>query len=1008
MEFLVLGPLALRWRGEARPLTSAKQRVLLGALLVEPGRVVTTDRLIDLLWGETPPPSARNSLQTYVARLRTELAELDTGQLLITRGPGYALDISPDQLDAARFEDLLARARASSDPAETVRRLDEALGLWRGPAFAELADHEFTRGAALRLEELRLAALHARVDARLELGQLAEAIADLEDAVTAQPLRERPHEQLVRALAASGRTAEALAVVREFRDRLADEVGLDPSPRLVALERDVLQQAPGLVPAADPPAADAAAMPPLPDNRLPGSATSLVGRDADLDRLERTSRQSRLVTVTGPGGVGKTRLALEAARRRNARDAIDSRLCELGPVDDAAAVAHAVATAAGLATPPGQPVELTTVVDALRERELLLVVDGCEHLLDALAHLAHAVLRHCPGVEVLATSRERLGVHGEHVVPLGPLPVPAAGDPDVADAPAVRLFVDRARAVRPAFRLSDDNAEAVAEVCRRLDGLPLAIELAAARTGALEPGDLATRLDERFALLESGWRAGEPRHRTLRAVVDWSYQLLDETERRVFERVSAFAGGFTLSLAEQVVAGDGVPGPSVAALIAGLVDKSMVVASHATPSPRYTLLETLRDYGRECLAHRDEAEQVARAHAVAVVDLAERAAVGLTTRAEGEWIARLDEELDNFRAAHRWATAAGDADLTLRLTAALHRYGYWRLRREVFDWAEAAVGAPWAVGHPALPRARVAAGVAAWMRGDLDAAAAHARQGLTTAAGDDPGTQALLWEVAGDVATFQGRVDDAVANFTEASRLAEAAGDTQTAVINIVSQALARAYGGDTRQGLALATVAHERAARSRNPTSLAWGLYTRGEVLGLDDPERALPLLDDARELAESVGNEFVVGITDVSAASLRSRLGDPAEALRGFAALIDRWRQGNNWTQQWTTLRNLVELLVRLGADEPAAVLHAAATAPEAGGRSYGAEAARLHAAAATAYERLGPQRYESASERGRRLGAHDVLRVATETIDGLRAELPSPRDRPQAGPDAGVLNS
>lgn len=982
MEFRVLGPLELRCRGEAHRLGSAKQRVLLAALLVEPDKVVTADRLIDLLWGETPPPSARNSLQTYVARLRAELERLGGDQRLTTQGPGYALAADPDDVDSARFERLLSRARASSDPAETVTVLDEALGLWRGPAFADLDDSEFGRGAALRLEELRLAAVHARVDAQLALGHRSEAIADLEDAVTAQPLRERPVEQLVRALAAAGRTAEALDVVRDFRARLADELGLDPSPRLAALELEVLKQTPGVVPAADEPAPPSAA-----EDRLPANATSLVGRDTDLDRLDTALDQARLATVTGPGGVGKTRLAVEAARRRGARLGTDSRLCELGPVADAAALAHAVAAATDVATPPDQPVDHHTVVAGLRDRQLLLLLDGCEHLLEAVASLAHAVLRHCPGVRLLATSRERLGVPGEHLVPLDPLTVPSEDAPRVADAPAVQLFVDRARAVRPTFDLSDANAGAVAEVCRRLDGLPLAVELAAARAGALEPGDLASRLDERFALLEGGWRAGEPRHRTLRAVVDWSYHLLDETERRVFERVSAFAGGFTLSLAERVAAGGGVAGERVAALIAGLVDKSMVVAAHTASTPRYTLLETLREYGHERLTERGEAEQVARAHAAAMVDLAEQAAVALSTRDEGEWIARLDAELDNFRAAHRWALAAGDADLALRLTAALHRYGYWRLRRELFEWAEAAVSTPAAAGHPALPRACAAAGVAAWMRGDLDAAAAHARTGLAAAAGADPAGEALLWEVAGDVATFQGRVDDAVANFAQATRLAEQAGDTQTAAFNLAGQALARAYGGDTRAAVMLATAAHDRAARSGNPTALAWGLYARGEALGADEPQRALALLDDARQLAESVGNEFVIGVAEVGAASLRSRLGDPAEALGGFAALLQRWRQSNNWTQQWTTLRNLVELLVRLGADEPAVMLHAAATTADAGAHSYGAEAARLDQAAATAHQRLGPSGYRAAVARGRQLAADDAVHLAAETIERLR---------------------
>ncbi|MFW6091690.1 MAG: ATP-binding protein, partial [Actinomycetota bacterium] len=814
-----------------------------------------------------------------------------------------------------------------------------------------------------------------------------EAIADLEAAVQDYPLQEPLHEQLVRALASGGRTAEALEHAYRFRRRLADETGLDPSPRLAALEQDVRQQAPGALP-------DPAGREPTPrvaaGHRLPQPTTTFIGREDERRQLAAALTRARLVTVTGPGGVGKTRLALEVAAAHSARLGMDSRLCELGVVGEDAAVPHAVAAAVGLSTPPGPSFDEATVIEALRDRDLLLVLDGCEHLVDAVASLAAAILRHCPQVLLLATGRERIGVDGERVLPVAPLAVPPPGAADALSAPATRLFVDRAQAVRPDFDLAGDNADAVAEVCRRLDGLPLAIELAAARASALEPGDLAARLDERFVLMEAGRRAGEPRHRTLRAVVDWSYQLLNDAERRTFTRVSVFAGGFTLPLAEQVVADGRIPQERVAALVSSLVDKSMITVVPGRRPPRYTLLETLRAYGQERLAERGEADAVGRAHARAMAELADRAADGLRTEAEADWVARLDTEVDNLRAAHRWALQAGDADVALHLSAALHRYGYWRLHREVLEWAEAAVGIAAAGGNPALPGALATAGVAAWMRGDLDAADAHAQRGLAAVdADDDPVASALLHEVKGDVATFRGHMDAAAPWFSAAARMAEQAGDEQTAVFNVGGEALVRAYAGQLPTASERATAAHDWASRTANPSALAWTAYVCGEVIGTDEAPRALELLDEGRRTAESVRNEFIVGVADVSAASVRSRMGDAADSLDNFLALIDRWRRSNNWTQQWVTLRNLAESMVRIGEDEAATVLQAAAEAAGASAPSRGAEAARLREAAATAHRRLGPEAYRAADERGRRLTAGDVLQLAVDTIERQLAE-------------------
>lgn len=980
MQFRVLGPLDVHAHGEVHRLGSAMQRRLLAALLIEPGKVVTAERLIDLLWASDPPPSARNALQTYVARLRAWLGRWHADGWLTTHGTGYALDIDPAHVDATQFERLLTAAQTGESPTDAVRLLDEALRLWRGPAFPDLADTDAGHGAATRLQELWLAAFQSRIDALLEVGSLEAAVADLEAATREHPWQERLHEQLIRALSRCGRTAEALDHAYEFRRRMADEFGLDPSPRLLVLEHDIRQQIPAVSPAPLP-------EPPTVRSRLPRPATALIGRDAERARLEDALQHARLTTVTGPGGVGKSRLAIAVADVQGDGLPADRRLCALGPVADSGAIAHVVANAIELAA-PGRAMDETAVVEALRTRDMLLVLDNCEHVVDAAAALADAVIRHCPGVVLLATSRERLGVDGEHVFPVAPLAVPSVAPTghaaNVADAPAVQLFVNRAQQVQPAFQLSADNAAAVAEVCRRLDGLPLALELAAARINALDPSDLADRLDERFVLMVAGRRAGDPRHRTLRSVVDWSYNLLDETERHAFRLLSVFGGGFSLSLAERVATASGLARERLPVVLASLVDKSMIVASADTHTTRYTLLETLRAYGRERLVEHGELDNVSRAHAEAMVDLADHTATGLSTEAEAEWGSRLDADVDNLREAHRWACAA-DPGVALRLSAALHRYGYWRLHREVLAWAETAVGLPSTDGQAALPGALAAAGVAAWMRGDLDAAEQYAQRGLAQPTLTTQ-VRALLVEVLGDVATFRGHVDIATARFTDATVLAEQSGEAQTSVFNLGSHALACAYGSDTAQAVTLAETTHDKAVQLRNPTALAWAQYVRGEALSSEDPPRALAFLQDSRRLAASVRNEFIAGVADVSIGSLRSRLGDPGEALRHFAALIERWARSNNWTQQWVTLRNLVEALVRLGADEPAVILHAAATTAGTAAPSYGAEAARLHDAVKSARDRLGPEAARAAELFGRGLQATEVVSFALETIRGL----------------------
>jgi predicted ATPase/DNA-binding SARP family transcriptional activator len=583
MRFRVLGSVELvadSGDGGARVLGAPKLRRLLGALLVHANSVVSVDRLADIVWGDDPPANVDGALQSLISRLRTALRSSTTsghdGVELLTRSPGYLLRVERRHLDATRFEDLVARAgtELEENPGHAATLLDEALQLWRGNPYAEFADEDFARAEAARLEELHLAAEEDRTEAALALGRHDAAIAVLDGFVAEHPLRERPRRQLMLALHRSGRTAEALRCYRDYRERLDEELGLEPSAALQRLELDILRQDETLQ--APPISARPAVR--VAGGNLPVAVTDLVGRGEELAAVTSALRRARVVTLTGVGGVGKTRLALAAATQAKEDYPDDVWLCELAAVGHPRAVAEAVTTILGVQQRQGLSV-VARLVEFLGPKRLLLVLDNCEHVLDAAAGLVDALARGAPGVTVLATSREPLGVEGEHVRPVPPLAVPQPSDsfaPARAGAvPSVALFCERAEAAWPDFALTAENLGAVAEICRRLDGVPLALELAATRVRSMSLEDIAGRLEARFHFLRSGRRIAEERHRTLRAVVDWSYGLLEEPERRVFERLSVFAGDFDLRAAEQVCAPAG-DRAQIADRVAALVDKSMV------------------------------------------------------------------------------------------------------------------------------------------------------------------------------------------------------------------------------------------------------------------------------------------------------------------------------------------------------------------------------------------------------------------------------------------------
>jgi predicted ATPase/DNA-binding winged helix-turn-helix (wHTH) protein len=673
VEFRLLGSLELVVDGEPRTLASPGEKAVLALLLLAAGRVVPREVLVDALWGEDLPANPANAVQGRMSRLRHALSDMGLPATLVAaQGPGYVASVEPDQVDAHRFAALIQQARAVGGNAQAASRLyAEALSLWRGPALADFAGEPWADGEAVRLQELRLAATEERIDLELDSGRHTDLIDQLEMLATENPLRERLHAQLMLALYRSGRQADALAAYRRLQRVLDDELGLDPSEDLRDLEQAILRQDPRL-------RAPARELPNTLTN-LPVRVTSFVGRERELGQLSALLAEHRLVTLTGPGGAGKTSLAVQVAADTAGRWTDGAWLVRLSGVERPDMVAEAVAESVGAQRPAGAVTD--SLVGYLRNRSALVVLDNCEHLVQACAELAERLLTSSDRLRLLVTSREPLRVPGEVQVALSPLAVPP---PNVsADAlhtyGAVELFVDRAARVNPGMRVDADAAVHIGRICRQLDGLPLALELAAARAGTLSIEELAVRIDDRFRLLTGGSRTAEARQKTLRATVDWSHQLLTEPERVLFRRLSVFRGGWTLQAAEAIASDATVPGEDVLDLVGALIDRSLIAADTGDANGRFRMLETLRQYALERADDAGESGWLAAAHARYFTALAETGQRALRGPQQTRWLQTLRQERSNVDAALQWSHDHVDVDpsLGLRLVAAMGWFWYF-------------------------------------------------------------------------------------------------------------------------------------------------------------------------------------------------------------------------------------------------------------------------------------------------------------------------------------------
>ncbi len=1121
MDYRILGPLeVLDDQGRPVPLGGQREQVLLAALALEANRVVSSDRLIEAVWGDDPPKTAVNALQVHVSKLRRRLAaRSDSGETVEMAPPGYVLRAGPGAVDAERFAELAGATGSDEEPSGVKARLAEALSLWRGPVLDGL-DSGALRADVNRLEELRIAVVERRIEVDLALGGHAQLVSELDRLVASYPLRESLRAQLMVALYRSGRQGDALAVYRQTREILADELGIDPSPALQDLEVAILNQAPELNAPVEgartavgtgPPsgtvtllfsdiegstrlweqepdamasalkrhdeilrsaiegsggyvfktvgdafcatfrsakeAVRAAAVaqralfaepwpeeavlrvrmalhtgeceerdgdyvgPPvnrvarlqatthagqvvmsrvttdlvreLPEGvalrdlgehwlkdlgqpervfqidvdglqcdfpplnsltnpavrqNLPAQASNFVGREQELVDLRTMLRGSRMVTLTGAGGSGKTRLALELAAERVVDGSGDGVwLVELAALTDAGFVASEVARVLGIVEEPGRPVT-ETLIDALRDRSLLVVLDNCEHLIDGSAKLADRLLRACPRVRILATSQEPLRIDGESLYRVPSLSLTSSGAAtadEAGECEAVQLFVDRAATSDPAFALTEANARHLLAVCRRLDGIPLAIELAAARLRSMSLVAIEERLDDRFRLLTKGSRTALPRHQTLGAMVDWSYDLLNAFEQAVLRRLSVFVGSWNLDAAV-AVCDDDLESWEVLDLLDSLIDKSLVQAESAQGEPRYRMLETVRLYAAEQLRGAGQAENTSArcAHAKVFLELAETAARNLHGAQQGEWLARLEADHDNLRAAFtHYLNDYDGAEEALRLGRALR--WFWFIRGffdEGTEFAEAAL-AHMRAQQPTELRVSVlaAAGDLHNVRGEYAEAQSRLEEGLALARSIDlPAIGADLLCTLSSIHRVKGQYRLCGEMADEAVALARDSNDGYVLARALMHRAYHRtdtSDAGQVRGDLeeALSCFMREGDQRSIATTFAQLGVVELRAGNANGAKEHLLGALDIASQLHDN--DEVPRILLNLGfAAMLQADLVDADNAIKGALRIVAR-TGASHWIAY--SLLGLAFCASFTGEDHRAAVLHGASDA-------------------------------------------------------------------------------
>jgi predicted ATPase/DNA-binding SARP family transcriptional activator len=854
----LLGPVELRRDGERIALPGGKVTELLVRLALEAGRTVRSERLIDDLWGDEGFGTAKNTLQSKVSQLRRALGD---PELVKGGAAGYSLALEPSAVDAievCRLAELTSTLLAAGDSREAFRSSSAALELFRGESLADTGDAEWLRPHRARLVEVHHQLIEDSMAARLEMGAAAELIGELEALVQLDPLRERLRGQLMLALYRAGRQAEALRAYQAARAVLGEELGLEPGRDLQRLEAAILVQDTDL----DLPERKDAAAGRQGDARtgnLPAAVSSFVGRSRELDEVSDLVATRRLVTLVGPGGAGKTRLALEVGERVLADFADGVWLVEFAPLRSGRDVAAAVAATLGLD-------DSDRLERYVAQRRMLLLFDNCEHVIDDAATVAASVLRAGAGVTVLATSRERLGATGEMLYPLQSL---EAGE-------AAELFVQRARSGGlPAAAV--DQLDAIARICDQLDRMPLALELAAARTRSLSLDEIVERVEDRFALLTGGDRTAAPRHQTLRGVVDWSYELLFSAEQRVFRHVSIFAGGFDLHAAESVCASDETPAADIIDLLGNLVDKSLVSVSHRGGQTRHTLLQTLADYGRDRLHDAGEDGDARDRHLCWMVELATAAEPGLRGPAQLAWVDRAGRERDNIRAALAWAVERGRAADAVTIVAGF-----------AYAW---------------------------YISGAIKEGLASITQALTIE-GEVPDDQlALAHAWAGWMSQLVGGATPEAVEHVEHAVVLGRSASVRSFCVAVVYASMLRAFRGLTTEAVVLIDEADARLDAEPDRWTQAWIDWVRsGLVNKAGDPAAATALLRSSVAGSTAEGDQCATGIAAIRLGELAELRGDFEEAtsatLLAYNTVMIAGSKSFNASMLATRLGNLAAL--------------------------------------------------------------------------------------------------
>lgn len=931
----ILGPLRVL-DADGRDLTPRGKlpRRLLAMLVLRRGRVVPLDVAVEVLWPMSRPADPVAALQNHVSRIRSILPV----PLIESVGDGYRLDRAAVEVDA----DRLAAAIASS----STTAIEAFLAGWSGPAYPDLDDVDEARIEAQHIEELRVRAREIRARDRIAAGKTDGLAAELQMLVDDYPLREQPRALLMDVLATTGRLADALSVYDAFRRLLADDLGLEPSPALSAKHEELLTHA-GI--------ADWA-----PENRLPVATTSLIGRDELLADLSASS--ARLLNLVGPGGVGKTRLLLELGRRFGAaRDDVPIVLCELSRADANSAVEF-VSAALGIDVRLGTPIA-ERVAGVVADAELVLLLDNCEHVLAPIAEFVDHLLTHCPRVRAVATSRERLRVPGEQVRVVPPL---AAED-------AVELFLARARDVSGDSSLRPD-VDRIGWIVGELDRLPLAIELAAARTLSHDIDEIAAGLDRRFEFLSTGYRTSA-RHGSLAAAVSWSFQLLDDQLKRTFTDLSVFAGAFDAAGAAAVCE---IHRTAASDQLAQLVERSLVMR---VPQRRYVLLETLRTYGADQLAEAGRADPVGERHAHYLIDWAEDANKRLSEPGSVV-IDQIDASVPELLRALNWLLDHQQIELAGRLVVALIDYGFLRLRPDVLVWAERVANADTGDDSPFAADVWAACAYAAWMAGSVSECATRATRAFELARRGGSHVPPHVSAANGAVDLFEGRLGEAAAWYLQAAETA-AESSPEYRPFAVASAVLALGYAQDPAASALVDDLIREVGDVVSPHAAYVW--YCAGEAdLAAGDLQSAGARFERALRIADATNTAFVSGVAGASKASMAMRIGaDLDEVARDYIKLIRHWRRAGMWSTQWTMLRAIALLLDRLGRQHEAAVLDGAIRASTVGHRIFGADEVVLAELSDRLRAALGVDGYAAAREQGAALVGDALLEFALHAL-------------------------